>query len=103
MSDRHIKGGGATARTPGRSHSSLNLVTDPTKRLRLGEVLVRSGVITADQLQHALEQQKKLRLPVGQLLVRLNYLTDEAMRQALSVQLNVAFLDLDRVTIDPAL
>jgi type IV pilus assembly protein PilB len=81
----------------------LNLVRERGERPRLGEVLVRSGAIHADQLQHALDQQKELKLPVGQLLVRLNYVTDEAMRQALSVQLNVPFLDLDRLTVDPAL
>jgi type IV pilus assembly protein PilB len=81
----------------------LNLVRERGARPRLGEVLVRSGAIHADQLQHALDQQKELKLPVGQLLVRLNYVTDEAMRQALSVQLNVPFLDLDRLTVDPAL
>ncbi len=73
------------------------------KKLKLGEVLVRSGAITADQLEHALQQQRKLKLPIGQLLVRLSYVTDQTMRQALSVQLNVPFLDLDRLTIDPAL
>jgi type IV pilus assembly protein PilB len=81
----------------------LNLVREQTDRPKLGEVLVRSGAISADQLQHALNQQKKLKLPIGQLLVRLNYLSDETMRQALGVQLNVPFLDLDRMTIDPAL
>jgi type II secretory ATPase GspE/PulE/Tfp pilus assembly ATPase PilB-like protein len=82
----------------------LNLVLEHAdKRPKLGEVLARSGAITADQLQHALNQQKKLKLPIGQLLVRLSYITDETMRQALSVQLNVPYLDLDRLTIDPAL
>jgi type IV pilus assembly protein PilB len=81
----------------------LNLVREHAQRPKLGEVLVRSGAISGEQLQHALDQQKQLKLPVGQLLVRLKYLTDETMRQALSVQLNVPYLDLDRVTIDPAL
>src|ERR1700704_2072657 len=51
----------------------LNLVLETAnKRPKLGEVLVRSGTLTADQLQHALQQQTKLKLPIGQLLVRLN-------------------------------
>jgi type IV pilus assembly protein PilB len=81
----------------------LNLVRESTERLKLGEVLARSGAIDADQLQHALNQQKKLKLPIGQVLVHLRYLSDETMKQALSVQLNVPFLDLDRLTIDPGL
>lgn len=79
----------------------LDLVIDQTnKRARLGEVLVRGGAITSEQLKHALEQQKTLKLPLGQVLVKLNYLTDEAMRQALALQLNIPYLDLDRLTVD---
>jgi type IV pilus assembly protein PilB len=82
----------------------LQLVLQNTeKRLKLGAVLVQAGAITDRQLQHALEEQKKLKLPIGEVLIQLNYLTDEAMRQALGVQLDVPFVDLDRMTIDPAL
>jgi type II secretory ATPase GspE/PulE/Tfp pilus assembly ATPase PilB-like protein len=79
----------------------LDLVLDQgQKRPRLGEVLIRSGILSTDQLDHALEQQKKVKLPLGQVLVKLGYVSDEAMRQALSVQLNIPFLDLDRFAID---
>ena len=86
------------------THRQLNLLLETSnKRPKLGETLVRSGAISADQLQHALSQQGQLKLPIGQLLVRLSYISDDTMRQALSVQLNVPFVDLDRMTIDPAL
>ena len=79
----------------------LDLIMDQGgKRLRLGDVLVRSGALTPDQLDHALEEQKRRRQPLGQVLVDLNFLTDDAMRQALALHLNIPFLDLDRVTID---
>ncbi len=100
---RHAPLAPELARQKRLSQRPLNLVREASERPRLGEVLVRGGAINADQLHHALTQQKQLKLPIGQLLVRLNYLSDETMRQALSVQLNVPFLDLDRVTIDPAL
>jgi hypothetical protein len=68
----------------------LDLVIEQNnKRPRLGEVLVRSGTLTSEQLDHALEQQKQLKLQLGQVLVKLNYVTDEAMRQALALQLNI--------------
>jgi type IV pilus assembly protein PilB len=70
----------------------------------LGEVLVRGGAITQEQLQQALSQQQsgnKQRL--GRLLVTLGFVTDETMRQALSSQLNVPFVDLERMRIDPTL
>jgi type IV pilus assembly protein PilB len=70
------------------------------RRSRLGEILLGSGAITQEQLTHALSQQASLKLPLGEVLLKFNYVTDETMRQALSLQLNVPFLDLDKVTLD---
>lgn len=72
-------------------------------RSKLGEILVRSGAITQQQLDHALGQQKQLKLPIGQILLQLRYVNDEALRHALSSQLRIAFIDLDRTVIDRAL
>jgi type IV pilus assembly protein PilB len=69
-------------------------------RSRLGEILVTNAVITQTQLDHALKQQKDLKLPLGKTLLKLNYCSDEAMRQALSLQLNVPYIDLEKVVID---
>jgi type IV pilus assembly protein PilB len=73
------------------------------KRLRLGETLIRSGVITQEQLEHALEHQKTAKAPLGQILIKLGFVDDLTMRQALAMQLDIPFLDLDRLTIDRAL
>jgi type IV pilus assembly protein PilB len=70
---------------------------------QLGELLVDSGAITRDQLEHALARQKIQKMPIGQLLVKLGYITDDAMRLALSSQLGVPFIDLDKVVIDRSL
>jgi type IV pilus assembly protein PilB len=76
---------------------------EAASRSRLGEFLIASGAITEQQLAHALSQQGKLKLPLGQMLVKLNYVSDETMRQALSLQLNVPYLDLDKINIDRSL
>jgi type IV pilus assembly protein PilB len=73
------------------------------ERSRLGEILVRNGSISQSQLDHALAQQKELKLPLGKTLLKLNYLSDEAMRQALSLQLNVPYIDLEKVVVDRSL
>jgi hypothetical protein len=73
------------------------------KRARLGEMLVRSGRITPEQLETALARQKQVRQPLGRTLMSLGYLTEETMREALCGQLHINFFDLDRVNIDPAL
>jgi type IV pilus assembly protein PilB len=72
-------------------------------RSRLGELLVRSGDISPAQLTHALAQQRQLRMALGKVLLKLNYVTDERMRQALSTQLNVPYIDLEKMDLDPGL
>lgn len=73
------------------------------KRARLGELLVRAGRLTPEQLQRALAQQAQLRQPLGQALIALGHVTEETMRDALCAQLHINFFDLDRVRLDPAL
>ena len=77
-----------------------HLLSRRKTRLRLGEVLVRNDLITPDQLAIALEEQKRRRRPLGTVLVDMHLVSDEAMRQVLSLQLNIPFLDLDRLLID---
>jgi type IV pilus assembly protein PilB len=79
----------------------LQLVLERSeKRLRLGEVLLRNGSITEEKLQQALAQQQRLQRPLGEVLVKLGFITDEVMRQALGLQLNIPFVDLDRINPD---
>ncbi len=73
------------------------------KRPRLGEVLVRAGSLTESQLELGLKQQKVKHRPLGELLVSLGFVNDETMRQALSLQLNIPYIDLDRVELDRTL
>jgi type II secretion system (T2SS) protein E len=73
------------------------------KRSRLGDILVRAGRITPDQLHTALNHHRHSSMPLGQALVQLGYVTDMMMRDALCTQLHVNFFDLDPITIDPAL
>jgi type II secretory ATPase GspE/PulE/Tfp pilus assembly ATPase PilB-like protein len=73
------------------------------KRPQLGDVLVRHGAITRAQLDHALVTQKKTRGTLGQILIRLRYLDDAAVRQALAIQLDIPYVDLDRMSVDRSL
>jgi type IV pilus assembly protein PilB len=69
----------------------------------LGEVLVRHGTITREQLNHALASQKRTRGSLGQILIKLGYVDDPGMRQALAVHLDIPYVDLDRMTLDRGL
>jgi hypothetical protein len=53
------------------------------KPKRLGEILIDEGVITTDQLEIALTEQKKIHEPLGKLLVNLGFATEAIMRSAL--------------------
>jgi type IV pilus assembly protein PilB len=81
----------------------LHRVKPRGTRLRLGDILLRSGAITNEQLAQALAHQKKSGRALGEILVLLGFVTDDAMRQALGRQSNVSFVDLDRMAIDKTL
>jgi hypothetical protein len=73
------------------------------KRSRLGDILVKAGRITAEQLHTALNHHRHAPMPLGQALVRLGYVTDMMMRDALCTQLHVNFFDLEPIAIDQGL
>ena len=76
----------------------MNAVSKPK---RLGEILIDEGVITEDQLNIALTEQKKIHEPLGKLLVNLGFATEAIMRSALGEALEQDSVDLSRVVPDP--
>jgi len=73
------------------------------KRQRLGDVLVRQGTITPVQLEQALAMQKRSRTSLGQALIKLAFVDETGLRQALARQLDIPYIDLDRVSLDRSL
>lgn len=69
---------------------------------KIGELLVESGLITEAQLQEALEESKKnTGTRIGNILVKKGYAKEIDISQTLSFQLNIPFVDLSAVVIDP--
>ncbi|MBM3275916.1 MAG: hypothetical protein FJZ00_12240 [Candidatus Sericytochromatia bacterium] len=64
------------------------------KRLRIGEILTRAGVISEAQLQVALAKQQLPREPIGEILISLGYVTSEQIRNALELQYGVKSITL---------
>ena len=87
------------------TQNQLDTVLDKyqKKKYRLGDILVETGVITEDQLEIALQHQKRTGLRLGYVLLKLNFITEEQMKQALCQQLNVTFVDLDKLVVDRSL
>jgi len=73
------------------------------KKIRLGDLLVQQGLITEDQLMHALSEQKKLGLRLGRLLIELGFIAEDELLKLLSQQLNIPFMDLKNYDFDPKL
>jgi len=70
-------------------------------RIRLGEMLVRAGVITQEQLEEALESQKKSsNAKIGEILVRLGYTTEDKIFFHLARQLDIPYMSLRAQSID---
>jgi len=67
----------------------------------LGELLLRAGVITEEQLRKALAEQKKWGGKLGQVLVDLNFLDEGLLVKALSKQLNLPRVDFEGIAISP--
>src|SRR5262249_60960385 len=70
---------------------------------KIGEILVKTKVITSEQLEVALTEQRRLRQSFGEVIVRLKYVTEEQVRRALCLQLHINFFDLDTIGLDRSL
>src|ERR1700727_2220048 len=69
---------------------------------RLGEILVKDSLITADQLKQALEHQKKSGGRLGTCLVKLGLVNDDDITAVLSRQYGVPSINLKFYEVDPA-
>jgi len=69
--------------------------------MRLGDILVSTGLITHDQLQGALQEQKASGERLGSVLIRLGYVTEFDMASVLAEQLGYPFIPNPAAEIDP--
>jgi len=76
-------------------------MADQRKRLRLGELLVQQGLISADQLTILLAEQRNTSIPLGRLVVRLGFATEAAVRDAMARTVGQESIDLSHVVADP--
>jgi type IV pilus assembly protein PilB len=69
---------------------------------RLGEILVKDSLISADQLKQALDHQKKNGGRLGTCLVKLGLVSDDDITAVLSRQYGVPSINLKFYEVDPA-
>ena len=70
------------------------------KKYRLGDILVETNVISETQLQLGVDHHRRTGLRLGDALLQLGFVNEEMLKLALCTQLDVAFVDLDRFSID---
>jgi len=84
---------------------SANLLLPGTlglsKMKKLGEILLDSNLITKDQLLKGMEEQKKSNKRLGEVLTELGFVTQENLTRCLSAQLEIPYIDLKTVVVEP--
>ena len=73
------------------------------KSKRLGDILISDGLLTQEQLEEALAQQKQTHERLGAVLIEYGYITEKELIDALRNQLGIDFIDLTKTTIDPSM
>jgi len=68
---------------------------------RLGDLLVREGLITREQLQQALEQQRGSGMRLGYVMVKAGMVQEIEITKMLARQFRVPAVDLTRFEVDP--
>lgn len=74
-----------------------------TQPIRLGDLLVRAGVVSDLDVQRALNEQKRWGGRLGTTLVRMGVLTEDLLVKALAKQLDMPRANLDALSIPPEL
>jgi len=72
-------------------------------RKRLGEMLVEAGLLSEEQIQHAVIEQKRLNLKLGQYLVREGLVSGSQIVDLISRQLRIKKYRQDRYPLEPDL
>jgi type II secretory ATPase GspE/PulE/Tfp pilus assembly ATPase PilB-like protein len=76
-------------------------VPQTSTAMRLGELLVRAGHATQEQINQGLELQPLLHKRLGEILVEKRWATPRAIAEALAEQYGLEFVDLSQVAVDP--
>ncbi|MBE5939256.1 MAG: type II secretion system protein GspE [Lachnospiraceae bacterium] len=72
------------------------------KKIRLGDILIQRGLVTQEQLEQALEEQRRndKSLMLGEIFVNLNIVTQEQIDSLLCEHLGIESADLRKVDFD---
>jgi type IV pilus assembly protein PilB len=69
--------------------------------MRIGELLVMNALITSEQLEQALHQQRHIHKKLGEILIENGLINERQLAEALEFQLGVPVVHLDETSFDP--
>lgn len=69
------------------------------KKVKLGSLLVSKNVISNEELESALKEQKKRNLMLGETIVELGYASQKQINEALCESLGIEFVDMRAVEV----
>ena len=73
------------------------------EKFRLGEILVQQNLLSQEQLQQALDEQKKTGRKLGRVFVDKGFVTEEQISEAIARQINAPYINLKYFNIKPAI
>jgi len=73
------------------------------KRIRIGDLLIDREIITQQQLDNALKEQRTSGQKLGRTLIDLGYITEKDILDALSAQMKIPHVDLEQFKFNPEL
>ena len=79
----------------------MSAVTVKPKKIRIGDLLIEHKIISQEQLNAALAEQKKSGRKLGRVLIENGYLTEDQLLDFLARQLNIPYIDLKRYHLKP--
>jgi len=68
---------------------------------RTGEVLVEMGILTQEQVEEAVVEQRTSRKRIGDIALSKGWCTKQKLMEALALRLGVKYLDLTNTRVDP--
>lgn len=78
-------------------------MTEPNKKIRIGDLLISNGLITEEQLMEALAEQKRTGLRLGRTLIDMGMINEDSLLDLLSRQLKIPFVQLNSYQFQPHL
>lgn len=69
------------------------------EKIRLGEILIQQHLLTPQQLDAALAEQKRTGRKLGRVFVDSGFVTEKQISEALARQLNIPFIELNQYNI----